>query len=144
MELNLQASLRGLIMKYPILGLFVAIAAIALPHPANASEEEVPPSITNSNQAAALVTQPITINNGAGNGLHRTSNLRQIAGSINSPRQGECKRITPLDLIKEPSAMFKQCQKPTNNQIYQGNAEPIEYFKVPRLDSGISVTVTKF
>ncbi|RCJ39215.1 hypothetical protein A6770_12300 [Nostoc minutum NIES-26] len=131
-------------MKYPLLALFVVISAIALPHPADASEEEVPPVITYGAQAAALVTKPITINNGAGNTLDRTSNLRQIAGSIASARQGECKKITPRDLINDPSAIFKQCQKPTNNQISQSNAEPIEYFKVPRLDSGISVTVTKF
>jgi hypothetical protein len=131
-------------MKCSLLALLVTIAPFALAYPANASEEEILPAIADGAQAAALVTKPITINTGASNTLDRTSNFRQIAGSIGSARQGECKKITPFDLINDPSAIFKQCQKPTNHQSSQSNAEPIEYFKVPRLDSGISVTVTKF
>ena len=51
-----------------------------------------------------------------------------------------CQKINPLEFINNPGAFFKQCQEPTKTQ----SSEPIEYLKVPKLDSGISVTVTKF
>ena len=131
-------------MKCTLLALFVAISAIALNHPAYASQEEVSATITDGAQAAALVTEPITINSQVGNAINRTNNFKQIADSIGSARQKECQKINPLDLINNPGAIFKPCQNQTNNQTPQATAEPIEYFQVPRLDSGINVTVTKF
>jgi sortase (surface protein transpeptidase) len=53
--------------------------------------------------------------------------------------------MNPLEFINNPESFFKQCQQPTNTQTSQ-STDPIEYLKVPELDSGtgISVTVTKF
>lgn len=127
-------------MKCTLLALFVAISAIALNYPAYASEQEVSATITDGAQAAALATEPITINSQVGNAINQTNNFKQIADSIGSPRQGECQKINPLDLINNPGAIFKPC----HNQTSQSNAQPIEYFQVPRLDSGVNVTVTKF
>ncbi|MEA5503981.1 hypothetical protein VB735_12830 [Halotia wernerae UHCC 0503] len=131
-------------MKYPLLSLLAVISAIACVHPAYANEENVPPMITERHQAAVLVTEPVTINGGTNNVLDRTNNLKQIADGIGSARAGECPKINPLDFINNPAAILKPCQQQTSNQNPQRPAEPVEYFKVPRLDSGISVTVTKF
>jgi hypothetical protein len=131
-------------MKYPLLSFLAVISAIAFVHPAYANEENLPPMITRLDQAAVLVTEPATINGGTNNALDRTNNLKQIADGIGSARAGECPKINPLDFINDPAAILKPCQQQTNNQNPQLNTEPIEYFKVPRLDSGISVTVTKF
>ncbi len=135
-------------MKYPLLSLLAVISAMptagyayAFAHPAYANEENFPPMITERHQAAVLVTEPVTINSGTNNALDRTNNLKQTAEGIASARAGECPKVNPLDLISNPAAILKpQCQ----NQNTQRTAEPVEYFKVPRLDSGISVTLTKF
>ncbi len=131
-------------MKYPLLSLLTVISAIALAHPVYANEESFPPIINERPQAAVLVTAPVTINGDTNNTLDRTNNLRQIAEGIGSARAGECPKVNPLDFISNPTAILKPCQQQANNQSLQRTAEPVEYFKVPRLDSGISVTVTKF
>ncbi|WGV25696.1 hypothetical protein [Halotia branconii] len=128
-------------MKHPLLSLLAVISAIAFAHPAYANEENVPPMITERHQAAVLVTEPVTINSGTNNALDRTNNLNQAAEEIGSARAGECPKVNPLDLINNPADILKP---PCQNQNPQRSAEPVEYFKVPRLDSGISVTVTKF
>ncbi|MBH8554071.1 hypothetical protein I8751_17205 [Nostocaceae cyanobacterium CENA357] len=131
-------------MKYPLLSLLTVISAIAFAHPAYANEENLPHIITERHQAAVLVTEPVTINGGTNNAFDRIDNLKQVAEEIGSARAGECPKMNPLDFINNPAAILKQCQQQTNNPNPQRTAEPIEYFKVPRLDSGISVTVTKF
>jgi hypothetical protein len=52
-------------------------------------------------------------------------------------------------MVKSPGNTFKQCLEETNNQAAQINqtsqpTEKFEFFKVPELESGINVTVTKF
>ncbi|MHC5597791.1 MAG: hypothetical protein ACYTXC_17945 [Nostoc sp.] len=74
------------------------------------------------------------------NFIGQTNNSKHTAESISLVREQGCQNINPLEFIKNPDAFFKQCQKPTNTQ----SSEPVEYLKVPKLDSGISVTVTKF
>ena len=73
----------------------------------------------------------------------KTNNSQENPHSIVVVREQECKKINPLDLIKDPSAIFKQCPISTNKRTSE-NTEPVEYLKVPRLDSGLSVTVTQF
>ncbi len=128
-------------MKYSLLSLLTVISAIAFAHPAYANEENLPHIITEHHQAAVLVTEPVTINGGTNNAFDQIDNLKQVADGIGSARAGECPTVNPLDLLNNPAAILNP---PCQNQNTQRAAEPIEYFKVPRLDSGISVTVTKF
>jgi Tfp pilus assembly protein PilE len=91
-----------------------------------------------TNQAAELMTEAATITNKwnlDGNSVaNKDTSLR-----VSDP---ECKKINPLEYLNKPETFFQSCSS-TNNFNLQ-NYEPIEYLKVPRLDSGLSVTVTNF
>ncbi|AFY33699.1 hypothetical protein [Calothrix sp. PCC 7507] len=124
-------------MKYLPVGLFVLISAIAMTQSAYANPEpENIPSAIGDNQAAVLMTEPATIN---GN----WDNSQQTHNSFVVVREQGCKKINPLDLLKNPSAFFEQCQSSTNEERPQ-NSEPVDYLKVPKLDSGVNLTVTQF
>ncbi|MGH7998591.1 MAG: hypothetical protein ACREPR_03955 [Brasilonema sp.] len=136
-------------MRRLLTGLFLIISASTLAHPAFANEENISPPITNHGRAAALVTQPATINNGTVSITEQTNNLRKVSDSIRVVREPKCQKINPVELIKSPANTLKQCLEETKNQASQINqtsqpTEAFEYFKVPKLDSGINVTVTKF
>ncbi|WP_375514787.1 hypothetical protein [uncultured Nostoc sp.] len=130
-------------MKLSSITLVVVISALALPQSAYANQENVPITTGDYNQAGVLLTEPATIDNTWSNFTGQSNNPKQTAESILLVQEEGCQKINPLDLINNPGAFFKQCQKPTNTQTSQ-STEPIEYLKVPKLDSGISVTVTKF
>ena len=138
-------------MKSSSIILVIVISTLALPHRADANQENVPMTTGDAlnepfhdrNQAEVLLTQPATINTTWNNFIGQTNNPKKTAESVLLVREKECPKINPLELIKNPEAFFKQCQNPTNTQSSQ-SSEPIEYLKVPKLDSGISVTVTKF
>ncbi|MBW4632483.1 MAG: hypothetical protein KME30_11455 [Iphinoe sp. HA4291-MV1] len=125
------------------------LGSIAVAHPALANEENVSPAITNYGRADALVTQPATITSGTVDITDRTNNLKKVSDSIGGVGEPGCKKINPLDLIKSPANTLKQCLEETNNRAAQINqtsqpTETFDFFKVPKLDSGIGVTVTKF
>lgn len=135
-------------MKCSLTALFVIMSAIAMANPALANEENIFPVLVDQNRAAALVTQPATIINGTLNITDRTNNLKKVSESIGIVREG-CKKINPLEMIKSPGNTFKQCLEDTNNQAAQINqtsqpTEKFDFFKIPELESGINVTVTKF
>lgn len=121
-------------MKSFSVGLFVVISAIALSQSAYANQEEVPTTI--DNQAAVLITAPATIN-------RNWDNSKPTTDPVVVLREQGCKKINPLDLLKNPAAFFEQCQSPTNNQTPQ-SSDPVDYLKVPKLDSGVNLTVTQF
>ena len=131
--------------------LVVVISALTLSQSAYANQENVPMTTGDAlkepfhdrNQAGVLLTEPATINTTWSNFIGQTNNRKQTAESISLVRERGCEKINPLEFINNPEAFFKQCQKPTNTQSSH-SSEPIEYLKVPKLDSGISVTVTKF
>jgi hypothetical protein len=129
-------------MKYLSLAL-IAVNVIISHSTAFAQQESISP--TNSdNQAASLITQPATIDSRWTNTINQNDNLKQTAESITVVRSRGCEDINPLEFLSNPGAIFEECQKP---RVYQppAYAEPIDYFKVPRLDSGdINVTVTRF
>ncbi|MBN3898305.1 MAG: hypothetical protein HWQ41_24435 [Nostoc sp. NOS(2021)] len=135
-------------MKSSSIILVVVISALALPQSAYANQENIPMTRGDApkepfhyrNQAGVLLTEPATINTTWSNFIGQTNNSKHTAESISLVREQGCQNINPLEFIKNPDAFFKQCQKSTNTQ----SSEPIEYLKVPKLDSGISVTVTKF
>jgi hypothetical protein len=95
------------------------------------------------NQAGVLLTEPATITTTWSNFTGQSSNLKQTTESISLVQEQGCQKINPLEFINNPGAFFKECQQPTNTPSSQ-STEPIEYLKVPKLDSGIRVTVTKF
>ncbi|MEH2152508.1 hypothetical protein [Nostoc sp.] len=127
-------------MKSSSIILVVVISALALPQSAYANQENVPMTTSDRNQAGVLLTEPATINATWSNFIGQSNNPKQTAESILLVQEQGCPKINPLEYINNPGAFFKQCQQPTKTQ----STEPIEYFKVPKLDSGISVTVTKF
>ncbi|MEH1970648.1 hypothetical protein [Nostoc sp.] len=123
--------------------LVVVISALALPQSTYANQENVPMTTGDRNQAGVLLTEPATINTTWNNFTGQSNNPKQTAESISLVQERGCQKVNPLEFINNPDAFFKQCQQPTNTQNSQ-NTEPIEYLKVPKLDSGISVTVTQF
>ncbi|MEH2123561.1 hypothetical protein [Nostoc sp.] len=125
-------------MKSSSIILAVVISALTLSQRAYANQENVP--ITIGDRVRVLLTEPATINATWSNFIGQTNNPKQTAESISLVQEQECQKINPLEYINNPSAFFKQCQEPTKTQ----SSEPIEYLKVPKLDSGIRVTVTKF
>ena len=130
-------------MKLSSITLVLVISVLALPRSVYANQENVPIIRGDDNQAGVLLTEPATINTTWSNFTGQTNNPKQTTEPISLVQDGGCKKINPLEFINNPDAFFKQCQKPTNTQTSQ-STEPIEYLKVPKLDSGISVTVTKF
>ncbi|MCW5313882.1 hypothetical protein GTQ43_08705 [Nostoc sp. KVJ3] len=138
-------------MKSSFMTLVVLISALVLPQSVYANQENVPITTGNApkepfydrSQAGALLTEPATITTTWSNFTGQTNNSKQTAESISLIQERGCKNMNPLEFINNPGAFFKQCQKPPNTQSSQGT-EPIEYLKIPKLDSGISVTVTKF
>ncbi len=138
-------------MKFSSIILVVVIGAFALPQNAYANQENVPITTGNTlkepfpypNQAGVLLTEPATINATWSDFIGQANNPKRTAESVSRVQEGGCQKISPLEFINNPDAFFKQCQKPTNTQSSQ-STEPIEYLKVPKLDSGIRVTVTKF
>ena len=130
-------------MKLSSITLVFVISTLALPQSVYANQENAPMITGDYNQAGVLLTEPATINTTWSNFTGQTNNPKETAESILLVQEQGCQKINPLEFINNPGAFFKQCQKPTNTQTSQ-STEPIEYLKVPKLDSGISVTVTKF
>ncbi|MEH2223548.1 hypothetical protein [Nostoc sp.] len=127
-------------MKSSSIILAVVISALTLSQRAYANQENVPIIIGDRDRVGVLLTEPATINATWSNFIGQTNNRKQAAESISLMQERGCQKINPLEFINNPSAFFKQCQEPTKTQ----STEPIEYLKVPKLDSGIRVTVTKF
>jgi hypothetical protein len=132
-------------MKRPLVALAVVISAIALARPVHAQQENIDPIMIERHEASALITEPVTINSGRDNAISRARSLRQIADSIGRVREEKgCKNIKPLEILNDPEAAIKECEKRTDNQTPQRNGEPVDYLKIPRLDSGVRLTVTQF
>jgi hypothetical protein len=146
-------------MKYSLLFFLVIISAIAGTKSAYAEQENlfptrikpnhpavIVPTTDAPNQAANLLTQPATINSKWGNVIIQpTNNLIPTNNKITVVQEQGCQKMNPLDFLENPAAAFEKCQQLNNNQTPPPrSSEPIEYLKVPELDSGISVTVTQF
>ncbi|MEH2194597.1 MAG: hypothetical protein V7K98_18405 [Nostoc sp.] len=138
-------------MKSSSITLFFMISALIFPQSVYANQENVPITTGDAlkdrfhdrNQAGVLLTEPATITTTWSNFTGQSSNPEQTPESISLVQEQGCQKVNPLEFINNPGAFFKECQKATNIPSSQ-STEPIEYLKVPKLDSGISVTVTKF
>jgi hypothetical protein len=146
-------------MKYSILFFLVIISAIFGTKSAHAQQESLfrtpveyhqpavtAPTTEEPNQAANLLTEPATIDSKWQNVIIQpTNNLLPTNNKISVVQSQGCQKMNPLEFIENPSAAFEKCQQLNNNQTPPPrSSEPIEYLKVPKLDSGISVTVTQF
>ncbi|MCM0590251.2 MAG: hypothetical protein HEQ35_14675 [Gloeotrichia echinulata IR180] len=130
-------------MKSSAVALVIVISPLAMTESVYANQENVPSTIGERNQAEVLVTEPATLSDKWNYVADQTDNSTQNPNSIVILREQGCPKFNPLDLIKNPSGIFKPCPLSTNIRTSQ-STEPIEYLKVPRLDSGLSITVTKF
>lgn len=103
---------------------------------ANAESQSTVTPIIQGNQAQNLITEPVTINSywPQANKPNNESSL-----SITDP---ECKKINPINYINNPKSFFQSCDNgnKSNRQTY----EPVEYLKVPPLDSGIKIKLSDF
>lgn len=128
-------------MKSAPLALTVIIGALTITQSAYANQKNSPTAT--DNQAAVLATKPVSVAGKWSFAINRNNNFKPTTNSIALEPETGCKKVNPFEIIKNPNILFKQCQQPTN---YEPSlmAEPIEYFKVPPLDSGIKLTVSKF
>lgn len=133
-------------MKSFFILVLAGVAAISyLPSKAIAQDGTSPKNlqegIIERHEAEALTTQPATINSQWNSVTSQSRNLR--GNSIPLEQKKGCESLSPLDILNNPNALFQECVNPTDNRSPQ-NVEPVEYFKVPGLDSGVKVNVTKF
>ncbi|BAY62059.1 hypothetical protein H6G33_35570 [Calothrix sp. FACHB-1219] len=146
-------------MKFSILFFLVIISAIAGTKTASAQQQNLfltpvenhqigvtESTIQDTNQAANLATEAATIDSKWQNVIIQpTNSLLPTNNRISIIQQQGCQKMNPLEFLENPGAAFEKCQELNNNQTPPPrSSEPIEYLKVPKLDSGISVTVTQF
>ncbi|MUG92634.1 hypothetical protein F7734_09280 [Scytonema sp. UIC 10036] len=130
-------------MKWSLPALLVIVSAIAVAHPAYANEENVSTSTTNPGQASLLMVKPASIENQIGN--TRINNQKPTSTSFRLVREKKCKDIDPLDFIKDPAANLKLCSKLEQPQNEESKpAEAVNYYKIPPLESGIRLPLSKF
>ncbi|BAY22826.1 hypothetical protein NIES2100_25900 [Calothrix sp. NIES-2100] len=130
-------------MKSAPLALAVVIGALTITQSAYANQKNVPIATNQNNQARVLATKPVTLLGKWGYSLNQNNSFPATANTIALEQNKECKKLNPFEIIKNPNILFTPCQQPTTKTTAQ-LAEPIEYFKVPPLDSGIKVTVSNF
>ncbi|BAY08572.1 hypothetical protein [Calothrix sp. NIES-2098] len=128
-------------MKSAPLGLAVIIGALTITQSAYANQKNFPTAA--GDRAAILATQPITLTTRWNYTINRNNTFKPTTNSIALEQERGCKNLNPFEIIKNPNIFFQQCQQPTTKPTSQ-LVEPIEYFKVPPLNSGIKVTVSKF
>jgi hypothetical protein len=130
-------------MKSASLALAVIIGALTITQSAYANQKN---SVTpTGSQAEVLATKPMTLNGRWGYSINGNHNLRTTrpVNSIALEQDKGCGNFNPFEIIKNPNILLQPCQQPKTRTTAQ-LSEPIEYFKVPPLDSGIKLTVSKF
>ena len=122
-------------MKLPFLILTFLLCEFFAHKSINAKPQPVSRIGVEHDQSAELITQPITIDSY----WYQMPQVNpELYFSISKP---ECKKINPLDYIKNPESFLKLC--PSNNSNRKPY-EPVEYLKVPPLDSGIKIKLGAF
>ncbi|BAY39695.1 hypothetical protein NIES2111_40720 [Nostoc sp. NIES-2111] len=105
------------------------------------SPVNLPETIIERHEAAALATEPVTINSRWNSVTGQPQNLQ--GNSIPLEQKKGCESLSPFDVLSNPEAMFKECVNPSDNRSAE-RVETVEYLKVPGLESGVKVNVTKF
>lgn len=95
------------------------------------------------NQAGILTTKPATINSNWGNRIEQTNTFNQSASSISIVREDQCRRIDPLEILNDPGSFFRECPTVEKTQTPE-LGEKLQYFAVPKLDSGVKLQITQF
>jgi hypothetical protein len=123
-------------MKLPFLILTFCLCESLWHKSVNAKPQLVSNGVVEHNQAAGLTTQPVTINSYWNNAPKANP---ESYFDVSNP---ECKKINPLDYLKNSESFLKRCGNVNNSnrRIY----EPVEYLKVPPLDSGIKIKLGDF
>jgi hypothetical protein len=122
-------------MKITIASLIIAISQIILINHANAGDKPKS-TIINNNQSAELITKPANINS-------QWSTSQQINTNLNIKIDHQSQKINMMDYINNLELFFQDHQDQKNN-YQRPNYEPVEYLKVPKLDSGITIKVGDF
>lgn len=122
---------------------FVPLKAMseAPPQSIDINQENRIEVIIERHEAETLTTEPATITSEWSNVTSAPQNLKD--NSILLEQKKGCENFSPLELLSNPDAILKECVNPADNRTPQ-RVEPIEYFKVPGLDSGVKINVTKF
>ncbi|BCL34643.1 hypothetical protein [Nostoc sp. MS1] len=105
------------------------------------SPENPQEAIIERHEAAALTTEPVTIKSQWNSVTGQPQNLQ--GNSIPLEQKKGCESLSPFDVLSNPEAMFKECVNPSDNRSAE-RVETVEYLKVPGLESGVKVNVTKF
>ncbi|MEA5570166.1 hypothetical protein [Calothrix sp. UHCC 0171] len=116
-----------------------SVSANPINNQGNYLKEEAP----QSSQVTDLTTEAATINNRWDNSSETTNSLNDSVSSISIIREEDCRKIDPNEILKNPGSFFRQCPVVEKNQTPE-LGEKIQYFQVPKLDSGIKLDVTRF
>ncbi|RUT06795.1 hypothetical protein DSM106972_030520 [Dulcicalothrix desertica PCC 7102] len=95
------------------------------------------------NQAGILTTQPATIDSKWGNRIEQTDTFNQSASSISIVREDQCRRIDAQEILNDPGSFFRECPTVEKTQTPE-LGEKLQYFTVPKLDSGVKLQITDF
>jgi hypothetical protein len=120
-------------MKYSLLVLGIIIGTHSFLQNAYAGQVKTFP--VQPNQASNLVTKPASIDDWyVSTGEEKNTSI--------IVRRKECKKSSILNYVKNPDAYFQAC--PDAGKKITPSYEPVGETKIPHLNSGLSVTVTKF
>jgi hypothetical protein len=102
-----------------------------------------------SREAGILSTEPANISNkwdhlsDTYGGTQRTPSFQQTPKAISLIRDQECGKINPLELVQNPASFFRECHS-LEDELPIPATERIQYFEVPKLDSGILIDLGRF
>ncbi len=135
-------------MKCSPLNLVIIVVAIAVTFASQSASANQTNGVDGDeasqlNQTTTLTTEAATINNRWGFGREESNNLNDSVGSISIIREEACRKIDPNEILKNPGSFFRQCPVVEKNQTPE-LGEKIQYFQIPKLDSGIKLDMMRF
>jgi hypothetical protein len=93
--------------------------------------------------AQSLMTQPITLSTLFMNRIVLTAPVSEVAKDIPSASSQVPQRVDPLDVLKDPNANLNRFFNQPST-IKPPPLEPLEFFKLPGLDSGLKLKMADF
>jgi len=123
-------------MKYSLLIFSLVVGIYSFSQGAFAQQVKESAPLTQVDPVPTLITQPATIDHNW-QIYHKIDKKDPLSFS-----QQKCQKNGILNFIKDPNAFFAAC--PDAGKKVPPSYEPVGDTKIPPLDSGVSVTVTKF
>lgn len=123
-------------MKSLLLALTLVFGVCTFSQNADAKPQD---TASSSNQAATLTTEAATIYNNWNTTTEENNNTP--SGTIALERDLACEKKGVLEYIENPEALFKDCSAAQQRNRLNALEEEL---KPPKLESGLSVTVTNF